>query len=108
MAVRMAVVAGQFYESSPEACRSQIEQMLLQRRTETRQLFIDLMPDDTIVNFMRAREDFANMRLAVRRVVTGRPLGLEYSNEGNVPAEEFEEIFEQEDYSRFPDLSAAR
>lgn len=28
MAIRMALVAGQFYESSPELCRGQIEQML--------------------------------------------------------------------------------
>ena len=97
------LLAGTDYAVDAQADSAQIEQMLLQRRTETRQLFVDLMPDDTIVNFMRAREDFANMRLAIRRVVTGRPLGLDYSNEGNVPAEEFEEIFEQEDYSRFPD-----
>ena len=97
------LLAGTDYAVDAKADSAQIEQMLLQRRTETRQLFIDLMPDDRIVNFMRAREDFANMRLAVRRVVTGRPLGLDYSNEGNVPAEEFEEIFEQEDYFRFPD-----
>jgi V/A-type H+-transporting ATPase subunit C len=61
------------------------------------------MEDEVIVNFMRAREDFTNMRLAIRRVVTGKPLGLDYSNEGNVPAGEFEEIFEQENYERFPD-----
>ena len=43
------------------------------------------------------------MRLAIRRTVTERPLGLDYSNEGNVPAEEFEEIFEQENYERLPE-----
>ena len=97
------LLAGTDYAVDARADSAQIEQMLRQRRTETRQLFVDLMPDEEIVNFMRAREDFSNMRLAIRRVVTGRPLGLDYSNEGNVPAEEFEEIFEQEDYSRFPD-----
>ena len=30
-------------------------------------------------------------------------VGLDYSNEGNVPAEEFEEIFEQENYERLPE-----
>jgi V/A-type H+-transporting ATPase subunit C len=49
------------------------------------------------------REDFTNMRLAIRRVVTDKPLGQDYSNEGNVPAEEFGEIFEQENYERLPE-----
>ncbi len=80
-----------------------IESMLLARRSAVRSLFADLMPNRGIVEMLRAREDFANMRLAVRRVVTGRPLGLDYSDEGDVPAEQFEEIFEQEDYSRLPD-----
>ena len=97
------LLAGTEYAVDAKADSAQIEQMLLRRRTETRRLFVDLMPDDKIVNFLRAREDFTNMRLAIRRVVTEKPLGLDYSNEGNVPAEEFEEIFEQEDYSRFPE-----
>jgi V/A-type H+-transporting ATPase subunit C len=80
-----------------------IEKMLLERRTESRELFAELMIDERIVELLRAREDFANMRLAVRRVVTERPIGLDYSNDGSVPAEEFEEIFETENYSRFPE-----
>jgi V/A-type H+-transporting ATPase subunit C len=52
---------------------------------------------------MQAREDFANMRLAIRRLVTEKPLGLDYSNEGGVPAEEFEEILQQENYERLPE-----
>jgi V/A-type H+-transporting ATPase subunit C len=96
------LLAGTEYAIEAKADSAQIEQMLRQRRTEARQLFVDLMLDWEIVNFMRAREDFANMKLAIRRMVTGRPLGLDYSNEGNVPAEEFEEIFEQENYERLP------
>jgi len=79
-----------------------IENMLLEKRSDVRKLFTDLILDERIVELLRAREDFANMRLAIRRVVTGKPIGLDYSNEGSVPAEEFEEIFEQENYSRFP------
>ena len=78
------LLAGTDYAVDAKTNSAQIEQMLLQRRTETRQLFVDLMPDKRIVNFLRAREDFANMRLAVRRVVTGRPLGLDYSNGRNI------------------------
>ncbi len=80
-----------------------VEQMLLERRSAVRELFVDLMLDDELVEILRAREDFANMRLAVRRVVTERPIGTDYSDAGSIPAEQFEEIFEQEDYERFPD-----
>ncbi len=96
------LLAGTEYAVEANADSARIEQMLSECRTAARQLFTDLMLDDEIINFLRAREDFTNMRLAVRRVVTEKPLGLDYSNEGNVPAEEFEEIFEQETYERFP------
>jgi len=82
---------------------AQIEQMLLERRAAVRKLFIDLMLDSELAEILKAREDFANMRLAVRRVVTEKPIGTDYSDVGSVPAEQFEEIFEQEDYERFPD-----
>ncbi len=80
----------------------EIEQMLLAKRAEQRNLFIELMIDESLVELLRARHDFANMRLAIRRVVTERAIGLDYSDFGSVPAEEFEEIFEQENYGRFP------
>jgi len=80
-----------------------VENMLLERRSAVRELFVDLMLDDELVEILRAREDFANIRLAVRRVVTERPIGTDYSNAGSIGAEQFEEIFEQEDYERFPD-----
>ena len=82
---------------------AQTEKMLLERRAAVRELFVDLMLDDELVEILRAREDFANMRLAVRRVVTERPTGLDYSDGGSVRAEEFEGIFEEEDYERFPE-----
>lgn len=81
----------------------EMEQMLLDKRAEVRNLFIELMIDEDLVELLRARHDFANMRLAIRRVVTERPIGLDYSDFGSVPAAEFEEIFEQENYGRFPE-----
>lgn len=96
------LLSGTEYAVSGDVTSEDIEQMLIARRTEVRQLFADLVVDAEIVQFLRMREDFTNMRLAIRRVVTDRPLGLDYSNEGNVPAEEFEEIFEQESYDRLP------
>jgi V/A-type H+-transporting ATPase subunit C len=80
----------------------EIERMLLEKRAEIRNLFIELMIDEDLVELLRARHDFANMRLAIRRVVTERPIGDDYSDFGSVGADEFEEIFEQEDYGRFP------
>ncbi len=49
---------------------AEIEQMLLAKRTEVRNLFVELMIDEDLVELLRARHDFANMRLAIRRVVT--------------------------------------
>ncbi len=97
------ILSGSEYALSPKADDREIDQMLLDRRSEARRLFMNLMIDQEIVQMLRAREDFTNMRLAVRRVVTDKPLGLDYNPEGTVPAEEFEEIFAQEHYERFPD-----
>lgn len=91
------------YAIDANADSAKLEKMLLERRTEARKLFAELIQNEEIVVFLRAREDFANMRLAVRRVVTGKKLGTDYSDDGNVPATEFEEIFEQENYERFPE-----
>lgn len=97
------LLGGSEYAAASAAANfGEIEDMLLEKRSEVRQLFVDLMPDQILVEILRAREDFANMRLAIRRVVTERPIGTDYSNDGSVPAEEFEEIFEQENYERFP------
>jgi V/A-type H+-transporting ATPase subunit C len=100
----LELLGGSEYASASTAENfAAIETLLLERRAAARAEFTELMLDEEIVDLLRAREDFANMRLAVRRVVTGKPIGLDYSNEGSVPAEEFEEIFEQENYGRFPE-----
>jgi V/A-type H+-transporting ATPase subunit C len=91
------------YAIAPGSTDAQIERMLQERRTAARALFADLMQDNELVRSLQAREDFANMRLAIRRLVTDKPLGLDYSNEGGVPAEEFEDILRQENYERLPD-----
>ncbi len=81
----------------------EIENTLRLRRSAVRELFADLMIDKPLVELFRARDDFANMRLAVRRMVTEKPLGSDYSSDGNVSPEVFEEVFEQENYELFPD-----
>jgi len=82
---------------------AEVENILRLRRTEVRELFADLMIDKSIVELFRTRDDFANLRLALRRTLTERPLGTDYSNEGNVSPEIFEQVFEEENYELFPD-----
>lgn len=96
------MLAGTEYAFSPRATDSDMEQMLCQQRTEARKLFEQLTIDDEIIQLLRARVDFANMRLAVRRFVLKRPPGSDYCGEGNAPPEKFEQVFEQENYSGLP------
>ena len=76
--------------------------LLITRRTEVRDLFKELIDNKAVVGLLQAREDFANMRLALRRKLTEKPLGTDYSNDGTIPAEQFEQIFEEENYSPLP------
>ncbi len=79
-----------------------IEEVLLSRRSAVRNLFVELMIDKGIVELLRAREDFGNMRLALRRKLTEKPLGTDYSRDGSISAEQFGEILELEDYRLLP------
>ncbi len=89
----------------PQGSRNftEVENILKLRRSAVRKLFADLMIDEPIAELFRARDDFANMRLAIRRTLTEKPLGTDYSDDGNVAAEQFEQVFEQENYSLLPD-----
>ncbi len=92
----------------PQGGRSfgEIESILRARRSAVRELFADLMIDEPIVELFRTRDDFANMRLAVRRTLTEKPLGADYSEDGNVPPELFEQVFSEEsdsDSTQLPD-----
>jgi len=79
------------------------QSILMARRTAVRELFAELMLDEPIVKLLRTRDDFANLRLAVRRMLTEKPLGKDYSQDGNAPPDMFAEVFEQESYDLFPD-----
>jgi V/A-type H+-transporting ATPase subunit C len=82
---------------------AEIEDVLRTRRQAVRQLFADLILDEPIVRLFKMRDDFANLRLAVRRTLTEKPLGADYNSDGNFPPEQFEKAFEQEDYGLLPD-----
>ena len=79
-----------------------VEQVLQARRTAVRTLFVELMLDRAVVELFRAQDDFANLRLAVRRMLTGKSLGKDYSEDGNLSAEVFEEVFAQESTKVLP------
>jgi len=92
----------------PRAGKSfaEVEEMLRVRRQAVRDLFADLMLDEPFVQLFRTRDDFANLCLAVRRTLTDKPLGTDYSPDGNFPPELIEQIFaEADEFSKmvFPD-----
>ncbi len=85
---------------------AEVEEILQQRRAAMRELFSLLMLDKPIVELFKTRDDFANMRLAVRRNLTEKELGTDYSSDGNIQPETIEQIFSEEDeFSKpvFPD-----
>jgi len=74
----------------------EMETLLLARRKELREFFEDLMLDKPFVHLFKTRDDFANLRLALRRVLTEKPAGTDYSEQGNVSPGTFEKIFSEE------------
>lgn len=86
-------------EKSP----AQTENTLLLRRSAVRELFADLILDQPIVKLFKTRDDFTNLRLAVRRTLTDKPLGSDYSADGNFSPEQFEQVFAEENYNELPD-----
>lgn len=79
----------------PQAGRNfeELENVLLSHRTAIRELFADLMLNKAIVDLFKTRDDFANLRLAVRRFLTEKPLGTDYSPDGNLHPEQIEQLF---------------
>jgi V/A-type H+/Na+-transporting ATPase subunit C len=97
-----SALSGTEYTLSPGAGAAEIETVLQQRRTAVRRLFEDLMLDERIVEVFRSRDDYANLRLILRRVLTDRPLGSDYSTEGKVPPEQLRQAFEEQNYASLP------
>ncbi len=97
------LTAGEY--ALPQGSRNlqEMESILHLRRSDIRELFADLMIDKPIVELFGTRDDFANLRLALRRTLTEKPLGTDYSNDGNVSPQIFEQVFEEENYTLFPD-----
>ena len=90
------------YSSLQGKNSEEINEALLEKRGQVRRLFLDLAVDEGIAELLEARSDFANLRLALRRKLTERPIGVDYCEDGFVDAGEFESVFEQENYSPLP------
>jgi V/A-type H+/Na+-transporting ATPase subunit C len=83
-----------------------VQTLLLEKRASVRELFAEWMLDETVVTLFRSRDDFANLRLALRRALAERPVGSDYSAEGNVAPEVIEQVFEEDNYGLFPEYLA--
>lgn len=99
-AAAVAALAGSEYTIPPSG--KDFDAILLDRRRAVRELFEHLVPDEMAALF-KGRDDFANLRVAVRRAVSDKPLGTDYSADGNVGPELFEQVFQNEDYTLLPD-----
>ncbi len=98
------LLGGTDYAMAKAVTNEDIEQLLYEGRKEVKKLTSQLLIDEKIIEFLQARSDFANMRLAIRRLVLEKALGRpeDYCDQGNIPVGEFELVFEQEDYSTLP------
>jgi V/A-type H+-transporting ATPase subunit C len=79
-----------------------LENVLLGRRAFVQELFSELMIDKRLVYLFRTREDFANLRLVIRRSLTKKPLGNDYTDGGNVPVKQLEQAFAEDIYDQLP------
>ena len=82
---------------------AELENTLKIRRQALRALFAELMISKAVVKLFRTRDDFANLRLIIRRMLTKKSLGDDYSSDGNVSPQQLKEVFEQENYGILPD-----
>ena len=85
---------------------SALERILSARRSALREQFAGWMHNKLVLELFKSRDDFANLRLAVRRMVVKKPIGGDYSGDGNFPPEQFAEVFENEKYEMLPDYLA--
>lgn len=96
-------LSGTEYTFPQGAGGAEVETILRQRRAAVRSLFDDLMLDEQIVEVFRSRDDYANLRLILRRVLTDKPVGADYGDEGNVPPEMLRQAFEEQNFSVLPE-----
>jgi V/A-type H+-transporting ATPase subunit C len=96
--------AGEYAVPHTHRTFAEMENLLQLRRVELRELFEVLCLDTEIIELLRTCADFANLRLAVRRMLTEKPVGADYSEWGNVGPEMYEQVFGAEEEPTEPVL----
>jgi vacuolar-type H+-ATPase subunit C/Vma6 len=81
---------------------SEIESMLDERRKELLRFYKDLVGESPVSALPEIMIDMSNLRLALRRFVTDKPIGNDYFPGGSEPVSTYETVFEQNDYSFLP------
>ncbi len=79
-----------------------VERMLVEKRQQLLHFFSDLMSKSPVSALGEILVDMSNLRLALRRFLTDKPIGTDYCPGGSQPETMFETIFEQNDYSFLP------
>ena len=92
--------AGEYALGQGSRSFAEMENTLRLQRVAVRELFCGLCIDESIAELFKTRDDFSNLRLAVRRAMAGKAIGTDYSDSGNVAAASFEQAFAEEDHSR--------
>lgn len=98
-----SLTVGEYAMGQGKPSFGEIEAVLLEKRAAVRAMFQEWMLDEPVAELLKSRQDFANVRLAIRRAVTDRPIGTDYSTEGNVPPELLVQAFEEDNYELLPD-----
>jgi V/A-type H+/Na+-transporting ATPase subunit C len=101
-----SLVGGDYALPQANARMEDVEALLAEKRTAVREQFAEWMLDEAVVSLLKSRDDFVNLRLALRRAMTDRPVGADYSADGNVAPDVLEQVFEEENYALFPDYLA--
>ncbi len=98
-----SLTVGEYAMGQSKPRFAEIEAVLLEKRAAVRDLFKEWMLDEAVVELFKSRQDFANLRLAIRRAVTDRPIGTDYNAEGNVSPEMLAQAFEEDNYELLPE-----
>jgi len=81
---------------------SEVEKMLAEKRQQLLHFYADLLSSSPVSALGAVSIDMSNLRLALRRFLSEKPIGTDYAQGGSQPEAMFETIFEQNDYSFLP------
>lgn len=85
-----------------KVCLADIEKMLADKKQQLAAFFADLLRESPVCVLPAMLADMSNLRLAIRRFVTERPIGTDYCPCGSQNVNVYEAVFGQNDYSFLP------